>query len=367
VLIVAPSLDMIGGQSLNADRLRRRLQEVANLDVAFVPVNPRLPGPLRLLQQVKYVRTVVTSFAYGALLLRAVPRADIVHAFSASYWSFLLAPVPAMLLARLLGKRTVLNYRSGEAADHLARWRTAHWGAKLAHAIVVPSGYLEKVFRDQGFHAQVIANFLEDGVIHFRERESLRPRFFANRHFEPLYNVSCVVRAFARIQREHPDASLVLAGDGSQRAELEALVRSQGVRNVQFIGKVAPSEMPALYDAADIYLNAPDIDNMPGSVIECFAAGLPVVSTDAGGIPFIVTDGSTGLLVPRGDHEALALAAMRLLAEPGLGARLARAAHEEALRRYVWPSVRESWVELYQGLHVSGSPGAPCPSDVRNG
>ena len=108
--------------------------------------------------------------------------------------------------------------------------------------------------------------------------------------------------------------------------------------------------MPALYDWADIYLNAPNIDNMPGSVIECFAAGLPLASTDAGGSPHIVTDGVTGLLVPVGDHEGLGHAALRLLQESGLAHRLATAAYAESQARYIWPAVREKWVALYREL-----------------
>src|SRR2546429_6888166 len=65
--------------------------------------------------------------------------------------------------------------------------------------------------------------------------------------------------------------------------------------------------MPGVYDAADVYLNAPDIDNMPGSILEAFASGLPVVTTDAGGIPYMVRDGENGLIVPRGDRKSTRL------------------------------------------------------------
>src|SRR5439155_1504171 len=100
-----------------------RLREESSLEVSFLPVNPRLSGPLRRLQSVKYVRTIVTSLAYGAMLLARVRRYDVIHIFSAAYTSFMLAPTPAILVAKLYGKKSVLNYRSGEAEDHLHRWR----------------------------------------------------------------------------------------------------------------------------------------------------------------------------------------------------------------------------------------------------
>ena len=362
VCLVAPSLDILGGQAVQAQRLLARLREVPSLDVHFLPVNPRLPGPLRLLQRVKYVRTVVTSVAYVAALLRQVPRYDVVHAFSASYFSYLLAPLPAMLAARLYGKRAVLNYRSGEAGDHLRRSRVAVRSMRLADAIVVPSGYLVDVFAEFGLRARSIFNFVELEALPFRERPHPRPVFLSNRNLEPMYNVGCVLRAFAAIQRRVPEASLIVAGYGSQRAELEALVASLELRNVEFTGRVRPEEMPALYERADVYLNAPDIDNMPNSVIEAFACGLPVVTTDAGGIPYIVAHERTGLMVPRGDADGMAREALRLLAEPTLALRLARAARAECLRRFVWPAVRGEWERLYTGLAGRAPAGAPGAS-----
>ena len=106
VLIVAPSLDILGGQSIQADRLCKLFQEDPRLKVDFLPVNPRLPGLLRGLQRVKYLRTVVTSLSYS-WSLRRVRHYDVVHAFSASYWSFILAPLPALLAARAWGKSSL--------------------------------------------------------------------------------------------------------------------------------------------------------------------------------------------------------------------------------------------------------------------
>jgi glycosyltransferase involved in cell wall biosynthesis len=353
VLLVGPSLDILGGQAVQAARLLSHLRELPGLEVGFLAVNPRLPGPLRALQRVKYVRTISTSIAYFASLLREVPRWDVIHAFSASYTSFLLAPLPAMIAAKLYGKRVVLNYRSGEAEDHLARSRRVAVRAmrRLADAIAVPSGYLVTVFARFGLRARSIFNFVDLDRIPFRERSSPpRPHFLSNRNLEPLYNVACVLRAFARVQREVPEARLTVAGFGSQERALHALAGELGLRNVEFTGRVAPDRMPALYDAADVYLNAPDIDNMPNSVIEAYAAGLPVVTSDAGGIPYIVRDGETGLMVPRGDDAALAGAALRVLREPGLARRLATQAREECVSRYTWAAVRHEWAELYAGL-----------------
>jgi L-malate glycosyltransferase len=350
VCLVAPSLDILGGQAVQADRLLRRLRETPGLDVELLPVNPRLPGPLRVLQRIKYVRTMVTTIAYAAALLTRLRRCDVVHAFSASYFSYLLAPFPAMLLGRAFGRKVVLNYHSGEAGDHLARWPLSRHSMRLAHLVLVPSEYLVEVFATYGIRAEAIPNHVDVEEAPYRERTAPRPIFFCNRNMQPHYNVGCVIRAFALIQRELPEAELLLAGDGPQRPELERLAGELGVGRVTFLGQVAPGEMPALYARADVFLNASDIDNMPLSILEAQAAGLPVVTSDAGGIPFIVEQGRTGLLVPRGDCAALAEAALRLVRECDAGLAQARCARESVMARYAWSSVGARWRGVYHSL-----------------
>ncbi|MFN2398470.1 MAG: glycosyltransferase family 4 protein [Gemmatimonadaceae bacterium] len=356
VCIVAPSLAILGGQAVQAQRLLKRLSEIQSLRVAFLPVNPRLPGILASLQRVKFVRTVVTSVAYTATLFRRLRSYDVVHVFSASYWSFVLAPLPAMIVAKLYGRKVVLNYRSGEAEDHLRRWRMVALPAmRLADEIVVPSQYLVDVFSTFGLHAIAIPNFVELEALPYRDRAQAlgsQPVFLSNRNLEPMYNVACVLRGFAVIQRRLPQARLIVAGFGSEEARLRELARTLALTNTEFTGRLRPEDMSRLYDRADVYLNAPDIDNMPGSVLEAFAAGVPVVTTNAGGIPYIVKDGMTGLVVARDDAQALAAAALRLVDEPNLVRDLTSRARAECVSRYVWPAVRREWEALYHGLFL---------------
>ena len=350
VLVVAPSLDILGGQAVQAARLVERLREEPSIEVSLLPINPRLPGALRRLQAVKYVRTFVTSMMYVATLLARVRAYDVIHIFSASYFSFVLAPTPAVLVAKLYGKKTVLNYHSGEADDHLARWRrTAIPTVRLFDVVAVPSDYLVEVFARFGLGARAIFNHVELDGRRFRGRRPLRPVFLSNRNFEPHYNVGTVLRAFALVQRRFPESRLTVAGDGSQRAELERLARELSLCHTEFIGRVTPERMEELYDAADIYLNGSEIDNQPLSILEAFAAGLPVVTTDAGGIPYIVTHEETGMMAPCGDHEALAAGAIRLLEDAALAEKIARQARGEC-GRYSWGAVQGKWLDLYHEL-----------------
>jgi glycosyltransferase involved in cell wall biosynthesis len=353
VLMVAPSLDILGGQAIQARRLLDLLACEPSIEIEFLPVNPRLPGLLRPLQKIKYVRTVVTLTAYCFNLVRRTPRCDVLHIFSASYWSFVLAPTPALIAARLFGKPSILNYRSGEAEDHLQRWASARRALRLAHVILVPSQYLVGVFGRFGFPARSIANTIPIGQIRFRERNPLRPVFLSNRNFHPMYNVGNTLRAFATIQQRFPEAALIVAGDGQQADELRALAAHLKLRNVNFTGAVEPARMPDLYDAADVYLNSSEIDNMPTSLIEAFAAGLPVISTDAGGIPYIVEHERTGILVQPRQPDQMAAAAIRLLEDQVFAQRIIAAALGESAK-YRWETLRKSWLELYLEIAAAG-------------
>jgi L-malate glycosyltransferase len=351
VCLVAPSLSILGGQAVAAQRLLERLTAVPGLEVGFLPHDPRSNALLRLLQRVKYVRTVATSIAYVASLIRTLRKYDVVHVFSASYWSFLLAPTPAILIGKWLGKRVVLNYRSGEAEDHLQRWsRTAIPTLHRADAVVTPSEYLVDVFARFGIPAESISNFVDPDAVRFRRRTTLRPVFLSNRNFQALYNVPCVLRAFAVIQARIPDARLIVIGDGPERAHVHETARTLALRNVEFVGAVRPAEMGRWYDQSDVYLNASDIDNMPNSIIEAFACGLPVVTSRAGGIPYVVEHERNGLMVDCGDHEGLAASALRLIDDPSLAQRLIAEGLRDVQQRYTWEAVSDRWASLYRRL-----------------
>lgn len=355
IAIVAPSLRILGGQAVQADRLLRAWEHDDEVAAWLVPHNPLPPRGLRWATQVKYVRTLVTEATYLPLLVAQLRRADVVHVFSASYTSFLLAPLPAVLVARMLGRPVVLNYRSGEAPDHLQRSAVARWTLRRVERNAVPSTFLRDVFAGYGVESTVIPNVVALDRFRYRPRQPLRPRLLSTRNLEPLYNVACTLRAFRRVQDQHPDATLTLVGDGSEAGSLRAQVAALGLRGVSFEGRVSPDAMAAFYHTHDIYLQSPNIDNMPASVLEAFASGMPVVSTEAGGIPAILTHGVHGLLAPIDDAETLAGHVLHLLDAPGYAADLATAAHA-TLQACTWDRVRAQWLSLYRSLLAA--PGA---------
>ena len=349
VMIVAPTLRWVGGQSIQADLLLRNWSDDRDVEANFLPVDPRLPAPLAWVERVPGLRTILREPIYFAHLWRGLRNADIAHIFSASYSSFLLAPAPAWLVARLRGKKTLINYHSGEARDHLQGSSIARWILKKTDRLIVPSGYLIDVFREFGLSAQAVPNIVDLSQFHFRRRDPLRPHLVCTRGFHRYYCVDVVVRAFAEVQREFPDARLDLVGKGPEEESIRQLVADLKLKNVHFTGVASRQQIGQCYDAADIFINASYLDNMPVSVLEAFASGTPVVTTSPESMKYLVDHERTGLLSDPGDAVALAGNVVRLLRDPELAQQLSASAYEES-RRYRWELVREQWLQVYRSM-----------------
>jgi glycosyltransferase involved in cell wall biosynthesis len=349
VCIVAPSLRYVGGQSAQADLLLQHWQSDSDIAISFLAVDPPLPRALAWAEGIPGLRTILREPIYFWHLWRGLKDVDVAHIFSASYWSFLLAPAPASFFAEMRGAKTLINYHSGEARDHLQRFRSAKFVLARVDKIVVPSGYLVDVFREFGLPATAVPNIVDLAQFRYHARTALRPHLVCTRGFSAYYSVDVVVRAFAEVKKEYPEAQLDLVGNGPLEANIRKLVADLNLSGVNFAGVASRKEIGKHYDQADIFINASWLDNMPLSIIEAFAAGTPVVTTSPECMPFLVEHERTGLLSPVGDEKALAANVIRLLRDPVLAARLAQTAHEKS-RNYTWEAVREQWLNTYRGM-----------------
>jgi glycosyltransferase involved in cell wall biosynthesis len=349
VAIVAPSLRYVGGQSVQADLLLRHWQGDPDIYATFIPVDPQFPAGLRWVARVPGLRTLVRTPFYLVTLWHGLRDVDVAHIFSASYASFLIAVFPAWLVARMRGKKTLINYHSGEARDHLRRSAIARAVLRRADQVVTPSAFLVDVFREFDLPAEAIPNNVDFSQFSYRLRPHLRPHLVCTRGFHTYYSIDIAVKAFAKVQKEFPNAQLDLVGGGPLESSIRQLVSDMKLSGVNFCGVVSRQEIGKYYDRADIFVNASRLDNMPISVLEAFASGTPVISTSPPGMRYLLDDGRTGLLSEPGDPDALAENVLRVLRDPQFGLRLAANAYEE-LRRYRWESVREQWLRAYRAL-----------------
>ncbi|HET9532536.1 MAG TPA: glycosyltransferase family 4 protein, partial [Blastocatellia bacterium] len=275
--------------------------------------------------------------------------------------SFVVADV-ASWLGKRFGKPIVMVLRGGALPQFISRH--PRWTMRVlsrAGAIIAPSEFLARVAAKQGLRPRVIPNVIDLSVYPYRHRRKVSPRLFWMRSFHSLYNPSMAVRVVARLRSLMPDASLVMAGlDKGLQSSVRQLADEMGLNGtVRFPGVLDTAGKAREGDAADIFLITNRVDNMPVTAVEACAMGIPVIATAVGGIPDLLKDGETGLLVPDDNDEAMAEAIRRLVSEPGLAERLSANGRSLA-ERSSWEQVRPMWeevfAELMKGRAVKASP-----------
>ena len=353
VCIVGPLPPPSGGMANQCEQLLRLLRaEGAAVELVRTntPYRPAWIGSLR------WLRALWRQLPYLIALWQGIGRAQVVHVFANSGWAWHLLAAPALTVARARGVPVIVNYRGGLADEFLAsaprHVRRALAGAALR---ITPSAFLLRVFAKHGLSAEVIPNIIDLSRFACRPLRAAgdAPHLIVTRNLEAIYDIGTAIRAFALVRANKPGARLTVAGTGPQRAELQALAATLGVADaVHFAGRIANADIAALYADADIALNPSTADNMPISILEALATGVPVVSTCAGGIPDLVTHEQTALLVAVGDPAAMADAALRILADHELAQRL----HDngsEHVARFAWPNLRALWQTAYRQAAAS--------------
>lgn len=260
------------------------------------------------------------------------------------------ATLVCLVWRRLLGRPVVLTLHGGNLPAFAARWpRFMCWLLGTADIVIAPSRYLRDQMTVYRNDVRLIPNGLDLDHHTFRRREHVEPNLVWVRAFHRIYNPQLAIRVLADLSPGHPQARLTMIGpdkgDGSLAATV-ALAERLGVRHrVVFVGRVAKPDVPEWLDRADVLLNTPTIDNTPLSVIEAMASGLCVVSTNVGGLPYLLDDGRDALLVPPDDAAAMAAQVRRLLATPALAAGLSSAGREKAAS-FDWSIVIPQWLGL---------------------
>lgn len=290
--------------------------------------------------------------------------------------AFLWGEAVSWLLEKL-GRPFVISLHGG-ALPEFAKQHPQRMANTLnkAAAVTAPSRYLAELMRPYRDDIQLLPNPIEVGRYEFRLRSQAQPKLIWLRSFHQIYNPALAVKVAARLREEFPELSLTMIGpdkgDGSwQRTEQAARLLFSSTKNheentkktqdgsfplrdascdlvdepVLFPGGIANSEIPQWLNRGDIFINTTNVDNTPVSVIEAMACGLLIVSTNVGGLPYLLEDGEDALLVPPNDPEAMAAAVRRVLTESGLAERLSRNARRKA-ESFDWSNVLPMWRDL---------------------
>ena len=348
--LVGPAAPPAGGMAAQTAQLRDLLQ-CEGVNVEFLQTN-LLYRPAWI-ARIPALRAVFRFLSYLLRAWQLAGRVDVIHLMSNSGWSWQLFSAPVIWLAWLRKTPVIVNYRGGEAQSYLEKSAGRVLPTlRRASCLVVPSEFLRQVFGRFGVQARVIPNIVNTELFHPGQREpGAEPiHIIVVRNLEAIYDVATAIRAFDRVHATLPDTRLSIAGSGPELEALQQLVTKLNLQAaVRFVGRLDRDAIPGFYRQADLFVNSSRVDNMPNSLLEAMASGVPIASTDAGGIPYMVEHGMTALLSPVGDERLLADNMLRLIEASELRKQLIDNGLKQA-RGFSWPSIKQQWLEVYSKL-----------------
>jgi len=212
---------------------------------------------------------------------------------------------------------------------------------------IAPSNYLFDAFQKKGYKNLVyIPNTIEIENYTFKKREFVTPKLLWVRSFSKIYNPTMAIKVLSELKKEFPEASLCMVGPTKDESYQETVLLAKALDlEVNFTGLLTKEEWLALSNEYSIFINTTHFDNTPVSVIEAMALGLPIVSTNVGGIPFLIQENTNGLLVSDGNSMEMVSQIKRLINNPDLVIQLSKNARE-TVEKFDWKIVKKQWFEL---------------------
>lgn len=317
VLLVGPIPPPAGGMANQTRQLGVLLRQ-SGAEVSLVAVNR--PYSPRFVGRIPIVRAFFRLIPYFVDLYRQIKQADVVHLMANSGWSWHLFAAPAVWTAHWLDTPILVNYRGGHAEPFFAKsWRVVNSSLKRASHIIVPSAYLQDVFAEYQKVAEVVPNVLDETLFFPNEstqdKDADSPiRLLVTRNLEPIYDIPSAIHCLASVIQVYPNTRLFIAGSGPEYQALVNLTEKLGIAdNVDFLGRLDSNRIAELYRESDFLINPSTVDNSPNSVIEALACGVPVITTNVGGIPRLVKDQHDAYMVEPRQPELLASGVLHLV------------------------------------------------------
>ena len=254
-------------------------------------------------------------------------------------------------LSRLFKKKYILILHGGNLPNRfIKKGKSMRKVFEKAYAVVAPSNYLKSFFDKQGIDTFHIPNVIELSNYALKEREVFNPKFISIRGFGEIYNPMMILEAIKNLKSDYPNLSLMLIGSKSESLydKVVKFIRENDLEeNVTVLDKMSTEEWVRLSEQADFMLSTPVIDNTPVSIIEGLSLGLVIVSTNVGGIPYLLNDGVDAVLVESNDHFDLTDKLKMLIQNDELCKSLTHAGREKA-KSYDWNVVKESWKQIFK-------------------
>jgi glycosyltransferase involved in cell wall biosynthesis len=332
VLLVGNFLSGHGNTRQFIEELKDHLQS-AGWNIIYT--SKILMRPLRLMDMAFTTLVNLNKYSVGHIVVFSGP-------------AFIWAEVICWIL-KALRKPYVLSLHGGNLPVFASRWPgRVHHLLNSANIVVTPSHYLFEQMLPYRSDLHLIFNPLDLRNYDFQFRPNPRPALMWLRSFHKTYNPAMAPEVVARLAADISDIYLIMVGPDKRDGSLQLTqqtAKDLGVGEmIRFPGGVAKADVPYWLQQGDIFINTTNVDNTPISVLEAMACGLCVVSTNVGGIPYLLEDEKDALLVPPGDPEAMASA---ILTEPGLAKKLSMNARKK-VEHFDWSVILPQWESLFQ-------------------
>jgi glycosyltransferase involved in cell wall biosynthesis len=255
-------------------------------------------------------------------------------------------------LLKLLQKKIILVIHGGYIPERMREKPKRYVSAiSTANIVVCPSNFIITALNEHGLKSLLIENILQLSDYEFFEKKTFRPKLFWMRTFEDVYNPLMAVQVFALLEKSYPEASMVMAGhDRGMLQQTIDLAKELGVYDkINFPGYITREQKNNFAQDYDFYICTNQIDNAPVTLIEMMAMGLPVITVDSGGIPYMVTDGYNGMMVKYNDVEAMVSKIKHIIHNPDAGIQIITNAKQYA-QRYGEVPVLDKWKKTFAML-----------------
>ncbi len=351
--LIGPASPPRGGMATQTKQLKILLEN-EGVRVEFVQMNT--PYSPEWISNIKGARAVFRLIPYIYMLWRSAGRVQLFHVMSNSGWSWYLFSTPAIWIAKFRGIPVVVNYRGGGARQFFDdQYAWVRPTLNRASIIAVPSGFLKDVFNGWDIQTQIVPNIidLKKFVSNKRNANAFNINnlhIIVTRNLEKIYDIKCAILAFSIVLKKYPQSILTITGEGGEKNDLINQVKLLDIRDsVKFTGNLSHEKISDLYRNADILLNTSLVDNMPNSLLEAMASEVVIVSTNVGGIPYMVENRKSSLLVEPGEYRQIADALLYVI-ENDQERRCMITSAKKRVDNYSWDNIKKSWLNIYTDL-----------------
>ena len=331
ILIVANYIKGSGGISIVVSNHFKKLKSVGN----FVDIFNTKKNPLARLYLI-------------IPLLVKIKKYDVIHVHGCSSLGFFPIVLGITASKFIYNKKTIVTYHGGGAKQFLIRHhRFVKFFLKKADHITIMSEFLQNVFKEYGIETAVLPNLLDfEQENNFSFNCSI-PKLVSIRSLYKNYNIVDILDAFKSIKNKYKDSELKIMSEGPEMDNLMTYCKNEGLTDVKFLGKVPHNEISNELIKSNILVSVPTDDNQPMSILEAFENKILVISSKVGGIPDIIKDNITGLLVDVNRPDQITEKVDWIINNPIEAKAITENAYIE-LKRFQWGAIGPQLINLYK-------------------